>query len=654
MIIKNNVLICTTYIYITEEIYINYGLLHTTCIDVSLPLPREPDPDEFKVNNSAYHLFIDQCNNTKCEHEIIYKTALNDTLIPVDGLPAVDIDVGLWYINKQCAICNGAKNVQTLQISLKCNKKGSFIKYVIDFSQLLLKLILTTNMVFPDYIKSELLSLIENLLNQNCDSNYIKCYSECYSDEYIEISDAIFHKLVSFIQISLTENFSHYHQSHHITTFLKQMFVGECPLCEFIFMHKATDYIRPCYPNIIKTCKPFNRFYFLESECDSSYQLPTNATIHGDQSGLIYKNPYCSLCNNNSKLQCHEKASPRHELGSFHFSFSILLDFKSTIEDNGRDGNSTHLSETELDGTLDIVTIISCTISLICLSYRLFSQMCGASNEYGTAANRLQCNLVVAITIATLFQLFTPLTHTVQVLCVILGNIRYFIYLSTFSWMLCIAVDIYKVVDKSIKCIKDDPKRPVAKTIFTTWFIPFITSVLFIIFDYVNISEKFKPQFGGAQCWFKNKKALVYYFIIPLALCMCVNVILFVLTAINLKEAYKHSSTLQQSKRKKQDMLVYMKVFITLGLSWVIGLIAALVNHAVLWLIFTVLNASQGTMIILVFEVDWGKLSTTITQCCNRLTLSTGTINEDNSTNNIELDTCNLDRSCDIEDAQAS
>ena len=69
--------------------------------------------------------------------------------------------------------------------------------------------------------------------------------------------------------------------------------------------------------------------------------------------------------------------------------------------------------------------------------------------------------------------------------------------MATFSWMVEIAVDMHKMVRNSLKCIKDDPKRSIAITIFVTWFVPFIVSCVVFIMDYVGIQDIYKPQFAN-------------------------------------------------------------------------------------------------------------------------------------------------------------
>ena len=96
---------------------------------------------------------------------------------------------------------------------------------------------------------------------------------------------------------------------------------------------------------------------------------------------------------------------------------------------------------------------------------------------------------------------------------------------------------------------------------------------------------------------------------IPVALCLSINITLFSLLTFYLHKAFKISALIQRSHEKKHESIVYFKIFIILGLSWLTGIIAAVVDAEILWYIFTVLNASQGTLLFLTSVVTWKNIN---------------------------------------------
>ncbi|KAJ8030064.1 hypothetical protein HOLleu_29639 [Holothuria leucospilota] len=77
----------------------------------------------------------------------------------------------------------------------------------------------------------------------------------------------------------------------------------------------------------------------------------------------------------------------------------------------------------------------------------------------------------------------------------------------------------------------------------------------------------------------------------------------------------RKSSHLRKSTQHNyhREALIYIKIFVILGLTWVIGFVATITNVQVLWYLFTILTSLQGVFIFLAFTVKsqiwkmWGK-----------------------------------------------
>ena len=95
---------------------------------------------------------------------------------------------------------------------------------------------------------------------------------------------------------------------------------------------------------------------------------------------------------------------------------------------------------------------------------------------------RMQCNLALVLVIASILHVFSPLAANIYILCSILGIMKYCAYLSLFSWMVSVSVDIYCVVQDSIKCIQDNPQRSISKQVF----------ILFLIWHFIHPVRPFK------------------------------------------------------------------------------------------------------------------------------------------------------------------
>ena len=161
------------------------------------------------------------------------------------------------------------------------------------------------------------------------------------------------------------------------------------PICVFGYKTVTGPNPRQCYINdaphgVIDECPNSNFLDVKKNVCKSHFQ-----SLVFDEKLQVYKNPDYWICNaaRSSEINCLE-ILPYH-VNFDKYSLSVLLDF--------REGVSNHFEE-----HIGIMTIILSSISLICLLFRLFVQFCRPSMDKHTASNRLQCNLVFALVIATL------------------------------------------------------------------------------------------------------------------------------------------------------------------------------------------------------------------------------------------------------------
>lgn len=83
------------------------------------------------------------------------------------------------------------------------------------------------------------------------------------------------------------------------------------------------------------------------------------------------------------------------------------------------------------------------------------------------------------------------------------------------------------------------------------------------------------PRYGDIICWVSSKMALVVFFAIPLGLLLLINATLFVISAHNIAQARASARVLGRQEDLK--MAIYIKLTLVMGLTWVLGFLAALV-----------------------------------------------------------------------------
>ena len=258
----------------------------------------------------------------------------------------------------------------------------------------------------------------------------------------------------------------------------------------------------------------------------------------------------------------------------------------------------------DVSESLGILTLVLITLSIICLIIRLVLQF--KVTYYTSFAGKLHFNLCLSLCLAFLMLIIggsISLTKIVK-LCAAFGTLMYWFFLSTFFWMFAVTFDTWLVFRPSATFVKvDDTSKSLARYILPCWLIPAIVAVIVACLDFGSIERRFQPQFGVNLCWFNQRYALMVYFAIPVALLTILTTIFFILTVVYLRRTLS-SSARPSSDKESHQIWIYFRLYVLMGISWIIGFVAAFVGHDVLWVIFIILNASQGILIFISFVLN--------------------------------------------------
>ena len=292
---------------------------------------------------------------------------------------------------------------------------------------------------------------------------------------------------------------------------------------------------------------------------------------------------------------------------------------------------------------LAILTIVLSALSFSCICVRIILQF--TTDKYKSIANRMQFHFSLALCLSTGLLLISPLLTSNRKTCSILAATKYFSFLATFSWMTCISGDTWWVFQKAELCIKDNPGRSIVKQSLVCWLLPLLVSILVLGLDYFPISFEYKPQFGGWACWITNMSGILIYFVAPVSILITINMSFFILTSRSLRKTFQGSNKVRQIADKNKEFRVYLKLFILMGLTWAIGIIAPWTDTSAVWFLFTIFNASQGMFIFLAFVFDYRILRLLTRKCCTRsepcVTSETGeeNINDSRATGTTQITT---------------
>ncbi|KDR07201.1 probable G-protein coupled receptor Mth-like 1 isoform X2 [Zootermopsis nevadensis] len=241
----------------------------------------------------------------------------------------------------------------------------------------------------------------------------------------------------------------------------------------------------------------------------------------------------------------------------------------------------------------------------------------------------LTCH-VMCLTIAYIFlaavQLGGETFH--QKICVVIAFVIQFSFVACFFWLNVLCFDTTWNVLANVrlqKCSNDSSEndyicykrlkdgrvnmpKATERSVFIfyslyAWFVPLLFMVFSVSMDLMPTipSSYLKPNFGEKKCWFSSEDAELHYFYGPVALLICVNILLFILTAYKVFsfewKAPKH--------RPRQLFRMCLSLFGVMGINWVMEIVSWSVGGPdYIWYITDVINTFQGVIIFCIFVLE--------------------------------------------------
>lgn len=182
-------------------------------------------------------------------------------------------------------------------------------------------------------------------------------------------------------------------------------------------------------------------------------------------------------------------------------------------------------------------------------------------------------------------------------LCVATAMASHLFHLAAFFWMNALAIDVHRT-------FRSFGRPPSASWAFFKYSIYACLGSSMIVVSsglvgFLAPGSPWSPAYGSPFCWINRPWALAAYFAAPILVLLLANSLLFCLTAISI------SKTDQQVKvartEQKRRVLLYTKLAVVFGLTWLFGFAAAFAGVKVLWYPFIILCGLQGAFIFLSF-----------------------------------------------------
>ncbi|XP_045594580.2 uncharacterized protein [Procambarus clarkii] len=223
-------------------------------------------------------------------------------------------------------------------------------------------------------------------------------------------------------------------------------------------------------------------------------------------------------------------------------------------------------------------------------------------------------------------------------LCIFISATFHYFWLASFCWMNVMSVDVCRTFTSQLYRGSLDASRTYIFYSIYAWSIPALVVTLSFVFDHIDILPDYKPRYATNICWISNRYGLALFFLLPVGAIILENTVLFFVTACEIykqakaakyantrSQSVKESHVLQETKqnggklqkhgvlkhmpqgrrrtKERVRLILYVKLGVIQGLSWVTGLVAAFADIPAFWYPFTIFNGLQGAFIFLGFDL---------------------------------------------------
>lgn len=256
--------------------------------------------------------------------------------------------------------------------------------------------------------------------------------------------------------------------------------------------------------------------------------------------------------------------------------------------------------ESSRNQVLELLTFITFLLSMASLflviqTYAIFS-------ELRRLPGKNLLNLSVSLLLAQLLWI-TGIRQTHQAtICHVTAIIEHYLFLVSFVAMAAIAFhtcSVFASKDVSRNVSKMNENRKFYKYSAVVWAFPAVLVLACSVIDDQRVFDVYVND-KLQVCWFSNKKAQEYFFVLPVGLILTFNVVFFLRTVLLIHHERCEASFV--TAQSKTFFLVYIKLFTLMGFSWFFGLLDVLIDSTSIFsYLFVIFASLQGVYIAFAF-----------------------------------------------------
>ncbi|XP_064478701.1 probable G-protein coupled receptor Mth-like 1 [Ornithodoros turicata] len=256
-----------------------------------------------------------------------------------------------------------------------------------------------------------------------------------------------------------------------------------------------------------------------------------------------------------------------------------------------------HPAAVVLDPTQEVVTEVCVAFSISCLLLLIAVYVSLPHLRARAAGRAILCtstSLVLAQGLFVVFDDIPPRTTSCKLVAVAL----HFSYLASFFWRNAIAIDV-------CRSLATDVFDHGSEHLFLwysgyAWLSPALLVGAAVLLDVFLGDAVLSPNYGSSVCFICRRASLFVFFLAPVATLLVANTVLLIVTARSLR-----SSSLATAANRGDgpgiSFLLYVKLVVAFGLTWILGFVATLTSIRWVWYPFIVMTALQGVYLFFAF-----------------------------------------------------
>ncbi|XP_071824211.1 uncharacterized protein [Apostichopus japonicus] len=252
-----------------------------------------------------------------------------------------------------------------------------------------------------------------------------------------------------------------------------------------------------------------------------------------------------------------------------------------------------------------ILSTIGITLSIIGLSFSFLTYSC-----FSTLRTRVAPILIMVLCfcliIAQCCLLFAGIATSIPMVCSILAGVGHFFWLSAFSSSCIFGFTLqqtFSLKNQTVRGHKPSCKK-VATYVVGCFLFPSLISGALLVVHLTDRGERYPLTYGNEEaCWIGDASINLIAFGVPVLVSLLIN--LFFFSRVVYALCIQHNSSRRVRGRENgselRELLIYIKIFVILSLTWIVGYFASFFNQEYLWYIFIILTSLQGVFIFLAF-----------------------------------------------------